>query len=605
MSRIATTKSGRSSDVELPARSTTNTHEFLETCVLNGDHKTLKEHLVSHPVQQNDLDKCLLRGLRIVQRKERELSHVAQALTTLLQSGAKWNSVTLLDGQKTPYHIICESPGDHHELLELMIKSSQRTIIDRQDSRRLTALLCAMRNGNINCLKCLIANKADVNIGYMRYHITSRGVPPEEWSPLIESIKMLGAGQSSLPVNVCVNIFDVLLNSGVEVNKPLLVSTKPKYCISPIMVAITFGNVYSIKRLIRKGAQVDIVGKYKRYVWSSVAGLGDVELLKCMLNYGVDKDITDQKGVSILGYVVLSGNIEAVRYLLDLGVAIHTDTQGVRDEQCEQFKENRLRIKSSQQEEPDPCMKAIRYNMLEIVKLLEEYGSQIGKSFHALRRAVLSNSVDVARYLLDKYTYLLNIEYIKIELGHNGYEQGYTLLTELNSTHHPKSKLHRITKLLLDYGADPNTPICSTTSANAIMTAIGNSHLEVIGQYIRNGVKINVRSFDQSYKTVLPFEASVLYGYPNVAEMLLISGCSCGVFSLVGNHKDKNNLKPKMKKLMKEWKVQENNVIPLQQRCRSVILNHLSPRADVNIQKLPLPGCIIKFLSIPELDNIL
>ena len=84
--------SNRSSENEVPTRSTTNTPTFLETCVLDADHKALEEHLVNNPVQQSDLDRCLLRGLRIVQRKERELSHVAQALTLLLPSGAKCNN---------------------------------------------------------------------------------------------------------------------------------------------------------------------------------------------------------------------------------------------------------------------------------------------------------------------------------------------------------------------------------------------------------------------------------------------------------------------------------------------------------------------------------
>ena len=142
-----------SSEDELPTRSTTNTQTFLETCVLEADHKALEEHLVNNPVLQSDLDRCLLRGLQIVQRKERELTHVAPALTLLLQFGAKWSSKVLLDEQKTPYHIICESPGDHHELLDLMIKSFQRTSINARDSHKRSALMYAVENDNINCIQ--------------------------------------------------------------------------------------------------------------------------------------------------------------------------------------------------------------------------------------------------------------------------------------------------------------------------------------------------------------------------------------------------------------------------------------------------------------------
>ena len=527
MNRDDTTNSNSSSDDEQPTRSITDTYTFLETCVLDADHKALEEHLVSNLVQQSDLDRCLLRGLDIVQRKVRELSQMAQTLTILLQFGAKWNSDTLLDEQKTPYHVICESPGDHHELLDMMIKSSQQRMIDAEDIGMFTALMHAVYNDNINCLKCLIANGADL------------------------------------------------------IGKPMW----RKHCCF--------------------------------CVWSLVACLGNVELLKCLFNRGIDKDSTDQVGLSVLCWVVHSGNIEAVRYLLDIGVAIHNYAPTVHETQCEQCKKDELVIECKvdrhlfeedgrtsvyklSEEGQDPCMIAIGNNMLEIVKLLNERGSQICKSFTALRHAVIWGGVDVASYLLNNYNYHTNIEYIlKIADKRRG---PYTLLSE------PKRVFTaKITKLLLDHWADPAKPICAQTCRNAIMTAICCGHLKTIAQYIRSGVDINFRSHDGTYDATnsLPFETSVRYGHLSVAKMLLVCGCSCGVFSLPNNHKFKDYVKPEVEKLMKEWKVQENNVTPLQQRCRCVILNHLSPRADMKIGKLPLPGLIIKFLSIPELDAIL
>ena len=512
MNRDSTTNSNSSSDDELPTRSTTDAYTFLENCVLDADHKALEEHLESNLVQQNDLDRCLLSVLQIVQQKERWLSHVAQTLTILLRCGAKWNSNTLLDEQKTPYHIICESRGDHHELLDLMIESSQQRLIDAQDIRMCTALVYAAHNANINCLKCLIAN------------------------------------------------------------------------------------------------EVDLKGNYNNvYVWSEVALLGNVELLKCLFNHGFDKDSTDQAGRSVLWWVVYSDNIDAVRYLLDIGVVILNYAPTVHEIQCErcnkenleiQYRADKDRFKNDRcivalgEEYQDPCIRAIYNNRLEILRLLDKHGSQSCKSFYALRRAVIWRSVDVASYLLNKYAYPLNIEYI---IKDSDESRGpYTLLTDPGIAFTAK-----ITKLLLDHGADPAKPMCAATSPNAIMTAICAGNLNAIAQYIRSGVDINGTNIKS-----LPFETSVRFGRQPVAKMLLFSGCSCGVFSLPNNHKFKVNIKPDLEVLMKEWKVQENNVIPLKQRCRCVILNHLSPRADMKIKNLPLPRLIIKFLSIPELDDI-
>ena len=517
MSRDATTDSNSSSDVEQPTRSTIDTYTFLENCVLDADHKALEEHLLSNLVQKSDLDRCLLRGLQIVQRKERQLSQMAPALTILLQSGATWISDALLVQQKTPYHIICESPGDHHELLDKMIKSSHERMIDAEDTGMFTALMYAVSSDNIYCFKCLIANGADVK-GYYGY------------------------------------------------------------C----------------------------------QMWCEVARRGKVELLKCLFNRGIDQDSTDQSGLSVLWWVVYSGNIEAVRYLLDTRVVIPNYAPKVHEIQCERCKKDRLVIEyrrdNNRCEErrffcdkdyQDLCMIAISDNKWEIVKLLDERGSQRKiKSFTALRRAVRYGSVDVVSYLLNKYTYDLNIEYIT---KYSDNSRGpYTLLTEWG-----QDNTGQITKLLLDHGADPAKPMCAATSRNAIMTAICCGHLKTIAQYIRSGVDINCRSYDRKNIKALPFEASILRGNHNVAELLLVSGCSCGVFSLRNNHKFKDDIEPEVEKLLKEWKVQENNVTPLKQRCRCVILNHLSLRADMKIGKLPLPGLIIKFLSIPELDALL
>ena len=572
--------SHRFSQDELPTRSTTNTQTFLDTCVLDADHKALEEHLGTNPVQQSDLDECLLRGLQIVQHKKRKLSHVAPLLTILLQFGAKWNSDALLDEQKTPYHIICESPGDHHQLLGLIINLSQQTIIDQQDSHRHTAMMYAVKNSNINCLKSLIIKGADVTIGIDVY-LDTFGDYIDLWTPITEAIWKLSCDHTS---TIMYDIFELLLQAAVDQNKDHFRS-----CSDDIMCAILAGNIYCIKKLIKKGAPLNITVGKGISVWSLLAREGDVELLKCMFNRGIDKDSIDQGGYSMLWHVVISGNIEAVRYLLDIGVAIPTYAPEEREVPCEHCGENRLIIANDwKQECRDPCMRAIWYDQFEIVKLLDEYGSKSCKSFYVLRHGVQWGSVDIVSYLLNTYSYDINIEYII---------KGKDILTLL--TRPVYESWAQITKLLLDHGADPAKQMCGATSRNAIMTAIGYGNLEVIAQYIRSGVNINLRSWDSKYGRVSPFQTSVLRNCHDIAEMLLISGCSCRVFT-----KLTLNAKPKLKKLMKEWNVYDNNVIPLKQRCRCVILNHLSPRADLKIQELPVPRLLIKFLSIPELDSI-
>ena len=164
----------------------------------------------------------------------------------------------------------------------------------------------------------------------------------------------------------------------------------------------------------------------------------------------------------------------------------------------------------------------------------------------------------------------------------------------------------KMVKLLLQHGIDPNINVCAEKHPSTINVAILNLHVEVVACFIRGGVNMNTRSYHASMGMMLPFEFAVYRNYIYTAEMLLVTGCSHGVLSLDrNNHKLKENISSEMQDLLKKWNVHNNAVLPLQQRCRMVILNHLSPQAGKKITELPLPLVLIKYLSIPELDDII
>ena len=340
---------------------------------LRGAHDALKKHLENSPVKQV-LGNSLSFGITYVMDRTRTMSEIAPTMIILLQHGAKWDRDDLpLPGMKTPYHIICGSTGDHHELLGLMIKDLGRTLLNAKDIEECTALMCAVQNNNVKCVEMLIANGADTSLKNNEYSLQDR-----------KNFRHIGNG------------FDI---------------------------------------------------------------------------------------------------------------------EGTTNHQA------------------------------------------------YLTGACKRNSVKQIKYLLKQ-------------------------------------------------GADPNVNVCEQQYPSVINLAIFKSHVEIIACFIRGGVNINSRSYLTRHRDkgmLLPFEAAVCRNHIYAAQMLLVSGCSRGAHILDYNNirKLKVNINREMLNLLKNWNVQNNTVLPLRQRCRMAILNHLSPQADQKISELPLPPPLINYLSIPELDDII
>ena len=568
---------------------------------MQGDHDAFRAYMenkitayrfINIPgVESRWFNEGLRYHLELVSGKERTISDVTPTLSILLQHYAKQS-----DDEKTPYHVVCLSNDDHHEILELVIKELGLVLINARDDIGCTALMYALQHANVKCVEKLIANAADVNLISMLDQCENKCFYAKNLidmvSPLIASTILLDS-KSVCSSKIRMDIFDLLLDSGADLN-----TRCSEWKRTPLMHAAVVDNVYYVKRLIEKGADIFTTDEDCHTTWTLAAEAGSVNVLKYLIESNhLDKNAIDEDGCSLLWWGVRGGSIETVRYILNLTVTStsHTPLQWV--EPCQHCGTS-LPYVDTGEFDLHPCMEAIDSNEVSMVRLFNEYGCQSYQHLYALSYAVRRNSVEVVKYLLTNYKYLLNNEYIWQQRMWNPHT---TLLTE-----GCRHKSVELVKLLLEHGADPNVYSSVKTCSSAINVAICTRHVEVIARFIRGGVHVNVKSFYIHLGVVFPFEVAVWHHHIYAVKMLFVYGSSCGLFSLPKNHhKYKAGIAADIQELLEEWNVHKNKVLSLQQRCRMVILNHLSPQADKKIKELPLPPPIIRYLNVPELDDIM
>ena len=551
----------------------------------NGDISSLGQYLLENHIYEIDLNETLniLLSMICMQKQGQQTSHILVALTLIFQYSARWHSCTLFWMQRTPYHIISQCPGDNYKLLDAMIFSYGVNLLNLTDIYGCTAVMLAVLAQNIDCLTCLIAHNADLNIACYDRRSTIT-------TPLIESIRLYRYNSSNSPVLIT-DTFDILLDGGADVNKPCY------YGISPIKHAVGCKSVYCAEKLIEKGAQFNLnTNDDGKQLWCLGALNCSVIILKYLLDLGIDIDCIDSMGRNAVYYAVSTGDLKVTRYLLEAGVSIDTTIKKEANQPSYMSSERYL----DRQQKFNPFLKAISMGMLDMVQLLTQYDCQTVQSIDFLKCAMRKNSIEILEYLLRKYEFELNTEYNIVHgLNVGGFWE--TILTEACKKHHLEMVL-----LFMRHGANPGKKGDHKTYQNAIAIAVQKRFVKMLAFFIRNGVSFDCKLCGEEWlRDRLPFECSVIGGNIYGVEMLLLSGYSCGVFSLKSSHEFQKDVTPDVQKLMEKWHVKENSVKTLKMLCRKSILNQLYPEAGKKIAKLPLPQSLIMYLSIPELTEIL
>lgn len=153
--------------------------------------------------------------------------------------------------------------------------------------------------------------------------------------------------------------------------------------MSEIMQAICEDNYLKVKKLIKNGIDLNQIIENEEnendecLIFYALHKKCSPDLLKLMVDNGVDLEYTNQEGVSLLDEAIVYGNIEFITYLLE---------------------EKKLDVNKTKRKSGfTPLIQAACYGNIDLVKLLISYGADVDA-----KDKMELNSIDYARKLGQK-----------------------------------------------------------------------------------------------------------------------------------------------------------------------------------------------------------
>lgn len=184
-----------------------------------------------------------------------------------------------------------------------------------------------------------------------------------------------------------------------------------RYETTPLLYAISNGNLEIIKLLVDSGADVnkaDITGLTPLMMASST---GKIDVVSYLIKKGTKVKAVDNKGYTSLSYAIVNDNIEGVDLLLKQGLSFKKHYDGFYGMSDLMLAAENNSIKVAQkiidktdlinvydEENRSAVYYAVKKNNYEVVKLLIENGARVESE---LSQAVANNNYDMCKMLLE------------------------------------------------------------------------------------------------------------------------------------------------------------------------------------------------------------
>ena len=249
----------------------------------------------------------------------------------------------------------------------------------------------------------------------------------------------------------------------------------------PLRICVELGQVSLAKKLLDSGVNPNICDKSGKSLLLLSLEKGDFELAEFLLKGGAEIDCRDARGWSALVHASFNGWKEIAEFLLDHGATVNLCTN----------------------EGWNALVVAYAYGHSEIVDLLQSHGGKFGDRY---AKAALLQALKNRDLLLTKRLLSLGV------LADFQYDSKNSLLSQA-----AKDSEWVFVEEFLKAGANPNVRIDGRMPV--ISQAIVQGQFEILKQLIENGASVNVR-----YGDMCPILYASRHNRKDMIEFLIKNG---------------------------------------------------------------------------------
>ncbi|KAF7536781.1 hypothetical protein G7054_g4255 [Neopestalotiopsis clavispora] len=273
--------------------------------------------------------------------------------------------------------------------------------------------------------------------------------------------------------------------------------------VPPLEAAASNGHISTARRLIERGADVNMVGQHRLTALSAALSRNQIDMARFLMDHGADIEMQCHcYGPPI--HAAIAGGINAVQLLLER----HCDIFAISN--CHYFS----MFSTCHGNALQACA---RYGSPEIAKLLLEYGAQVngmqGGKMTALQYASEFGNLNMVEFLLAHDADIHEQDTKGNTAIHIALSEGYI----------------NIAKVLIEHGTAPNANSPCFNFDHALVNAMDDSKIDIAAFILEYGADPNAISLD-NYQ---PLERAVRSCHSDV-RLLFAHGADPNMKSLYG-----------------------------------------------------------------------